>query len=94
MDSVFSGIMKALASVFRVLYRELWKKPKDIRGLGWTLTFYAHVLLGFAIATIVCEKPGGWQLVLAYIVVTALLNHLNGRPVRLGRPLPYGRRRR
>lgn len=76
----------------RWLYLNLWKKPKDIRGVAWTVCFYLALMLGFIFWTKVSQRgllldgllwAGAWWL----------FQYLNSKPRRLGRPLPYRRRR-
>lgn len=82
-----------MKAVLKWLHQRLWAEPKDIKGTVWTLTFYCYVLLGLAVGSIVCRTPGGVFLLIAFSLVSMLLQHLNNKPTKLGRELPYRRRR-
>ena len=82
-----------MKAVLGWLHKNFWRDPIEIKGVAYTLTFYIYILLGLAVGSIVCQSPGGVWLLIAFSLVSMLLQYFNSKPKKLGRPLPYRRRR-
>ncbi|NOT32987.1 MAG: hypothetical protein HOP12_02330 [Candidatus Eisenbacteria bacterium] len=82
-----------MKSVLKWLYLKTWKEPKDIRGVGWTILFWLTLLNGIVCSSYLCRTREGAIALLGFFACSAWLDHLNSKPKRLGRELPYRRRR-
>ena len=61
--------------------------------MGWTILFWLTLLSGLVVASLLCKSREGALALLSFFACSVWLDHLNSKPKRLGRPLPYRRRR-
>jgi hypothetical protein len=101
MSEALKFIEYVIATVFRLLwkllgflYLKLWKEPKDIRGPVWTTALWVYLLCGLYLVDVLYEshKPVTVPLLCA-TGAWWVMSWQNGKPKKLGRPLPYRRRR-
>lgn len=86
-------ILRTLTGIFGYLFEEAWAKPASIRGHLWAALWWLRTIGAFVIVVLMA----GHHLGLIALVMAAAgqlgLHVLGLKPVRLGRKLPYGRRR-
>lgn len=72
---------------FGWLFEKCWTEPVSIKGWLWTLALY--VALGCGVAIV----QAGQVAPLALGLLALLVMNWQSKPKKLGRPLPYRRRR-
>lgn len=87
MMRLFQQALRLVLGLLRWLYTKLWKEPKDIRGAAWTAALYISIACAFEIAR------RGQLLPLAIGLLSLWVMKRESKPKRLGRPLPYWRKR-
>ena len=70
------------------LFQKLWAEPVAIKGWVWTVALFVAVGMG---AVIVQARQLGPLVLL--LVALWVMNWQDSKPKKLGRPLPYRRRR-
>jgi len=72
------------------LVQKAWTEPAAIKGVTWTICFWVLVVLGFsATATLFSVGKGIYVPIMGVALVLMKIQ----KPKKLGRPLPYRRRR-
>jgi hypothetical protein len=77
---------RVVSGICRFLWRKCWQEPEQAKGAIWTVAFWVFVACFVLLAS--------RQLLAALLMVAAfLVMRWRSKPKRLGRPLPYRRRR-
>ena len=89
---VIDGIFKSVSKFFETIYEKCWKEPASIRGSLWAALWWVRVIAGVVLLQPIVAS-GHLLTALVLIGAHVALQKINSKPVRLGRPLPYRRRR-
>ena len=89
----FSKLLHLVGAALRWLYDKLWRTPASIRGVPWTAALWTYLLCGFYLTDVLVQSGKPVLLPLILLTLASFVMRWQSRPKKLGRPLPYKRRR-
>jgi uncharacterized membrane protein SpoIIM required for sporulation len=90
-NQLFNQALRWLSRIGGWLFKKCWTEPAQVRGWAWTLAFWVFVLCFVALLQVIPHE----YFALPWLILAsgAVMNWQNRRPKKLGRELPYRRRR-
>lgn len=73
------------------LFQKLWAEPVNSRGALWTACLWIFIACGLVLLRVI--PPTHYLVALIFAVCWLVMRWENRRPKKLGKPLPYRRRR-
>src|SRR6185436_2681387 len=91
MKQLFDSAIRFVLGVLRFIHEKCWTEPERSRGATWTVAFWLCVMCVVRLCSLMPRTA--WPSALVLIACLLVLRWENAKPKKLGRPLPYRRRR-
>ena len=91
MNQILNQTFRMVSRMLGWLFEKCWTEPVNSRGPVWTTALWIFIACGVALLQVVPKTH--YLVALIFALAWLVMRWENRKPKKLGRPLPYRRRR-